>query len=74
MSLLRSLWHLVVIVGTWIKAGVREGPVSVRRPPQEFCDLTICHQRARQTFDSVRVDGPLYVCNSHASDIRRWAA
>ena len=74
MSLLGSLGHVLVFVGKFIKAGGRKRPEAVVCVPREVCDLTICEQPARQTFDSVRVDGPLYVCDHHASDVRRWAA
>lgn len=74
MSLLGSLGKVLVFVGKFFRAGARERPEAVLRAPREVCDLTICDQRAMQTFDSVRVDGPLYVCDHHASDIRRWAA
>ena len=72
MSLLGCLGNGLVFVSKIIRPKAR--PKAVFRPPREVCDLTVCDQRAEQTFQSVRVDGPLYVCDHHASDIRRWAA
>ena len=74
MSLLRSLGNVLVFIGKLIKPGATKRHLSVVPAPREVCDLSICDQRARQTFESVRVDGPMYVCDHHASDVRRWAA
>lgn len=72
MSRLRGLGNVGGFVGKLINPGANVMPEAVLHPSQG-CDLPECDQPATQMFDSVRVDdGPLYVCNRHASDVRRW--
>ena len=73
MSLLHGLGNVGVFVGKLVKPGASEMPQAGRRVSGEGCDIANCDRTATQVFDSVRVDdGPLYVCNRHSSDVRRW--
>lgn len=72
MSLLGAFDNLGLFVGKVAKPATSEMSEGAHRA-RETCDLPDCGQPATQAFDSVRVDdGPLYVCNRHTSDVRRW--
>lgn len=72
VSRLGGFGHVGLFVSKLFNPGASEMPEGSSRS-REACALPNCAQSATQVFDWVRVDdGPLLVCNRHASEIRRW--
>jgi hypothetical protein len=60
---------------TWFKSdggSVRFPRIEAPSPVRAICDLSACDRPASGSFDSARPDSVLYICDQHASEVRKW--